>query len=162
MPTPTTILVVEDFAPISRLLQMVLEDQGDYIVLEEANGASAIDVLRRTHPASMVVLFDYLLPDMDGAAFLALVEREHWLSDRLACICMTGMRRQDLPATFEALLTRYGIPLLMKPFALEDVLAAVQQAEQRLAQFPASSSAPPYAPPYAPPPRRLDRAAGED
>ena len=155
--TPHIVLVVEGNAPIARLLEMVLERQGGYSVLGATTGDAAALVLRAT-AGGMVLVFDTTLPDMDGEAFLALAEQEHWLPDRIACVCITGTRRQDLPATFEALLTRYDIPVLMKPFALDELLAAVRQVEQRIAHLPASSASSSAMPPATP----LDHAAGQE
>lgn len=137
---PTTVLVIDDDESIRATLRMLLELEGGYTVLEAADGGSAIEMLR-TSPIGMVVLFDYLMPHMDGEALLALAERERWLTGRYAFVCMTVATHTQLPATMAALLAHYDVPFIAKPFNIDDVLAAVRQAERGLAHPPVRSVA---------------------
>lgn len=132
---PTTVLVIDDDESIRTTLHMLLEAEGGYTVLEAADGKSAAEVLRAS-PAGMIVLFDYLMPQMDGAALLALAEREQWLGGHYAFICMTVASQRELPAALAALLAHYDVPLIAKPFDIDNLLAGVRLAEQRLAQHP--------------------------
>ena len=90
-----------------------------------------------TTPHRLIVLFDYRMPRTDGVSLLALAEQEAWLVERHAFVCMTGTNRDSLPLALLALLARYQVPLVAKPFDIDDMLAVIRQGEQRLAQLPA-------------------------
>jgi DNA-binding NtrC family response regulator len=132
---PTTVLVIDDDCDIRDMLHMLLQDEGGYAVMEAADPASALDILHTT-PHSLVVLFDYRMPHIDGEALLALAEQEAGLTERHAFVCMTGANRDLLPPTLTMLLALYEVPLVAKPFDIDDMLAVIRQAEQRLAQVP--------------------------
>jgi two-component system phosphate regulon response regulator PhoB len=61
--TPTTILVVEDEADIREVIEFNLAREG-YAVVCDADGAKALDLVRRHRPA--LVLLDLMLPGRDG------------------------------------------------------------------------------------------------
>jgi DNA-binding NtrC family response regulator len=127
---PTHVLVVDDDSDTRTTLRMVLEDAG-YAVREAEGGTAALDVLH-TRPDGLVVLFDYRMPGVDGDALMALAEREHSLVQRHAFVCMTASPHSLAP-TLSALLTRYNVPLVAKPFDIDELLAVIEQAAQRLA-----------------------------
>jgi hypothetical protein len=72
------------------------------------------------------------MPRVDGDALLALAVREGWLGERHTFLCLTAASPQRLPATLSALLARYRVPLIGKPFDLDDLLAGIKQAERCL------------------------------
>jgi PAS domain S-box-containing protein/diguanylate cyclase (GGDEF)-like protein len=61
-----TILVVED-SPTSRLLLVTVLGYAGYSVIEAADGAEALDLVRAQHPD--LVISDVLMPTMDGIEF---------------------------------------------------------------------------------------------
>lgn len=130
---PTTVLVIDDDPDIRDMLSMLLHDEGGYAVIAAADPASALDILHTT-PQRLIVLFDYRMPPTDGEALLALAEQEEHLVERHAFVCMTGADRDILPLTLLALLAHYAVPLVAKPFDIDDMLGVIGQAEQRLAQ----------------------------
>ncbi len=126
---PRKILVVEDEAPIRRLIQVNLERQGYWAVLAES-GQAALEAIRSECP-DMIVL-DYSLPDMDavelrrsirqdpstsGIPVLALVPRSadkgRIRNNLFACDCM-----------------------LTKPFNPMELIAFVKRTFQSLAGPP--------------------------
>jgi DNA-binding NtrC family response regulator len=133
---PTTVLVIDDDRDIRNMLHILLQDEGGYTVMETADPASALDILHTTLHG-LVVLFDYRMPHIDGEALLALAEQEAGLTERHAFVCMTGANRDLLPPTLMMLLALYEVPLVAKPFDIDDMLAVIRQAEQRLVQVPA-------------------------
>jgi CheY-like chemotaxis protein len=139
MPTHTCVLVTDDDSDTRETVRMLLED-ADYVVLEAEDGAAALDILR-TSPDSLVVLFDYLMPGTDGAAFLAQAEQEHMLAGPHTFICMTASPRL-VPPALAAALTRYDVPLVSKPFGIDALLAVIQQAAQHLGLLAAAAPAP--------------------
>src|SRR5678815_28450 len=58
-----TILVVEDYDDVRRMLKVLLESE-EFRVLEAASGAEALDVIRHQRPD--VILMDLALPGFDG------------------------------------------------------------------------------------------------
>jgi len=127
---PTRVLVIDDDSATRVSVRWILEDAG-YAALEAEDGAVALDMLH-TSPDGLVVLFDYRMPRMDGAELMALAEREQLLAQRHSFVCMTASPH-SLPPTLAALLTRYDVPLVAKPFGIDELLAVLGQAEQRLA-----------------------------
>ena len=65
-----TILVVED-SPTSRLLLVTVLGYAGYHVIEAADGAEALDLVRAQHPD--LVISDVLMPTMDGIEFANLL-----------------------------------------------------------------------------------------
>ncbi len=133
---PTTVLVIDDDDDTRATLRTLLEESG-YTVMEAVDGVSALELL---HCAGngCVVMFDYRMPRMNGEALLALAEREDLLAHRHAFICVTASPH-SLPPVLDGLLARYDVPLVAKPFEMDDLLAVVRKAEQRLALLPAWS-----------------------
>ncbi len=134
----TSVLVIDDDEDTRASLRIPLEDAG-YIVIEAADGQCALDVLTDS-PVGLVAVFDYRAPGMDGEALLRLVEREGWLAGCHAFVCLTASP-QNLPAMLSCMLVHYGVPVVGKPFELDELLAAIQQAEHRLALLPPPAGA---------------------
>ena len=63
-----SILILEDDAEIRRLLTLFLEYRG-YHVVSVTNGAEALTLLRHSAPLPELILSDWIMPVMDGAAF---------------------------------------------------------------------------------------------
>jgi len=70
---PLQVLVVEDDAALRELVSFALLEEG-YQVISAANGADALERVRRYHPE--VILLDVQMPVMDGPTF---AERYHAL-----------------------------------------------------------------------------------
>ena len=58
-----TILVVEDYEDVRRMLKILLESE-QFRVLEAATGVEALDVVKNGRPD--VILMDLALPGLDG------------------------------------------------------------------------------------------------
>src|SRR5258708_14502715 len=134
---PTTVLVIDDGWDSRNMLDILLQDEGGYTVMETADPGSALDILHTT-PHSLVVLFDSRMPHIDGEALLALAQQEAGLTERHAFVCMTGANRDLLPPTLMMLLALYEVPLVAKPFDIDDMLAVVREPEPRPAPAPAA------------------------
>ena len=121
------VLIVDDDATLRGLLRSILEEEG-YRVSEAVEGHAALDLLRRS-PARFVVLLDYLMPGADGKRVLQVVSQDSFLSTRHAYILLTARRRLSLPMDVARLLS---LPVVRKPFDLEDLLVKVADAQKRL------------------------------
>jgi CheY-like chemotaxis protein len=129
----TPVLVIDDDEDIRTTLRMVLEIEGGCVVMEAADGTGALTLLCTSPPlARGPVRLSHAGPRWCGPADVA--ERLRWLPDQRACICLTVAKRAALPTTLLGLLARYDVPLVSRPFEIDDLLAAVYHAQQRLNQ----------------------------
>jgi CheY-like chemotaxis protein len=122
-------LVADDDRPIRDVLRLALEDEG-YEVLEAGDGAATLEVLRAS-AQPLIVLLDLRMPGMDGAAVLRAVAKDARLARHHAFVLMTA-NGQVRPQSLVRLLSLLGVPVLCKPFELDDLLDTVEHVAQRL------------------------------
>lgn len=67
-----TVLIVDDEQDIRALIKDILEE--NYVVIEAANGAEAIDLAQRTLPS--LIICDVMMPVMDGIEFLRVMKSQ--------------------------------------------------------------------------------------
>ena len=130
------ILVVDDDRSLRTILCMVLEADG-YSVEPAPDGMAALAYLRE-HREPCVVLLDYYLPRLDGYEVLCQInaEAESAMLPPYAITFMTAAH-ETLPLALVDLLHAQDIPLLAKPFGLNELLRAVAVACRRLAEMSA-------------------------
>lgn len=126
------VLVVDDDEAIREVVRDILEEAG-YRVWEAPDGAPALERLRQ-HPQGMVVLLDLNMPGVDGLAVLRAVADDASLRARFPIIVLTARYGPTLPLADAQLLTQGALALLPKPFAVDDLLAAVAAAARRIGQ----------------------------
>ena len=72
-----TILIVEDDQSIRSGLKLLFEGDG-YPVLVAKHGQEALDILEKSSSHKLgLILLDFMMPVMDGAAFLLELQRNH-------------------------------------------------------------------------------------
>jgi DNA-binding response OmpR family regulator len=125
---PRTILVVDDEAPLRRVLERALSHQG-LRVIGTGSAETAYELLGSEQPDAL--LLDIQLPTMSGLAlYLAIVHRWHRYEGRIAI--MTGDAAAD---DVRAWLERHHSVVFRKPFRLHEImdwLAAVfRTADER-------------------------------
>ncbi len=125
-----SVLIVDDDQEIRRALRFALEDAG-YTVAEAAEGASAIAFLAARHEPWVVVL-DAIMNGMDGESMLRRIARDPALRERHGFLLMTA-QKQRLPASTRDLVRQLAIPMLHKPFDLDDMLAWVDRIARQIA-----------------------------
>jgi CheY-like chemotaxis protein len=81
------ILVVEDEAPLRRIVKDFLQSEGDLEVLEAEDGTTALEIIRKDMPD--LVLLDIVMPIMDGVAVAKKMNEEH-LTDRTKIMFLTN------------------------------------------------------------------------
>lgn len=123
------VLVVDDHAPIRQVLSLMLEDAG-YCVYQAADGRPALQQLRASREP-MVVLLDMEMPGMDGVQVMQAVAADAALATRHVYVLVTANAKM-LPSAFAALLSQLGVPVIPKPFDVDELLEAVAQAVARL------------------------------
>lgn len=109
---------------------LALEEAG-YTVYEAADGQMALSVLRSSERC-MVVLVDQLMPRLEGTDFVRIATQESETLTRHRYVLMTASPRL-LAAESLAELAAVEVPVLAKPFNLDDVLALVARAAHCLA-----------------------------
>jgi DNA-binding NtrC family response regulator len=116
---PLRVLVVDDKLSIRTLIAELLRSNG-YDVIDAANGRLAVDVLDRQ--AIDLVITDARMPELGGRGVFEHIEKHHpHLVDRL--IVVTGHLQEDT----EFFQTRTRVPILHKPFKLDELLDAVKK-----------------------------------
>jgi CheY-like chemotaxis protein len=115
---PTRILVVEDDAEVAALLQAVLTSYG--YVVEMADEVSVVQASREHLPD--LILLDLLMPSVSGLEAARHLRDLPETSD-IPIVLMSGT-----PDVAERAAQLGAAGYLKKPFELDDLLAAVQQA----------------------------------
>jgi len=115
----TTILVVDDEAPIVDLVRFTLED-ANVRVVEASDGAAALDLARRIKPD--LVLLDVHMPRLDGLEVCRELRREPDFA-RTPIIMLTAAGQEaDRSSGLSAGADEY----LTKPFSPLALLALVE------------------------------------
>ena len=113
------VLIVDDHADIRRLLTVTLSSE--YTLLEAADGATALDLVRRMHP--QVVLLDEMLPgSISGLSILQAIKSDPLTRD--IQVAMVSARGQ---AADQKLANQLGADAyFIKPFSPMQVKAWVR------------------------------------
>jgi len=137
------VLVVDDDRAIRETLRLALEDEG-YTVLEAADGVIALELLR-AHVLPMVVLLDLRMPRLDGIEVLRRVASSTELSRRNAYALVTANQHM-LDTAAAGLLAHLSVPIVAKPFDLDELLEMVEHMAYRLAQRRSETPSSTFAP----------------
>ena len=118
----STVLVVDDDAPILRMLQRTLTAEG-YEVQTAADGGAALAAVERAVPD--VLVLDVAMPGVDG---LAVCRRLRGKGLAVPILLLTA---RDAVADRVAGLDAGADDYLVKPFAAEELLARVRALHRR-------------------------------
>jgi CheY-like chemotaxis protein len=108
-------MIVEDDFDVRTLFAESLVEAG-YTVESASNGQEALDLLRGGVPIPGVILLDLMMPVMDGWQMREALAADPALHD-IPVVMMTASRN----------LGRAGGEILLKPFSLDTLLAAVER-----------------------------------
>ena len=115
------ILVVEDDASVSELVQTVLEGDG-YSVITSPSAEKAKQILQTEKPE--LAMIDIILPGQGG---LDLILDLHASNPDLGIIITSGKIDMTI-TTFKVLAHQFGvISILPKPFTVEELLSTVKE-----------------------------------
>lgn len=114
------ILIVEDEAAIIDLLRLVLEREG-YEVHSCQTGRDAISTIKKVHPH--LVLLDVMLPGLDGASIVRIMNEDEILSST-PVIITSALRESE--KMFQPYPQVKGF--CSKPFALKELVEQVKHA----------------------------------
>lgn len=110
------ILIVDDDPGIRIVLQRLLYGEG-YLTMLAEDGAAGLACMAQQIPS--LVLFDYQMPRMNGAAFTQAVEQRGW-RERMPMILMTAGTEM-----VERRRATHADGILAKPFDLTTLVATV-------------------------------------
>jgi CheY-like chemotaxis protein len=132
----TSVLVVDDDSDFRRVMRTILEDAG-FTVFEASNGTAALAQLAQLAQLAdgaygMVVLLDLLMPGINGLDVLHALAQDEQLATRHAFTVVTATDTRALPVEVLRLLIQLDVPLLEKPFHIDDLLEVIGAAKQRL------------------------------
>lgn len=122
-------LVVDDDDDLRSSLRFLLEMEG-YEVEEARDGIEALDMLRASE-RSLVVLLDLMMPRLNGMEVLNAVAADQWLSERHAYLIVTANRDRIQPP-FTGVLTRLAVPVVSKPYDVDEMLEVVAEVNRKL------------------------------
>src|SRR5262249_26949296 len=112
-PIKLSVLIVDDDAALRTMVTMVLED-AECDVLEAKNGREALAILRST-PRRLVVLLDWMMPEMSGIEVLDTIKADPELAMRHAYVLLTANVAAFSPHLMD-LLRELSVPVIAKPF----------------------------------------------
>ena len=119
MTTPSTILVVDDYADNRTLLSAWLRAKG-YQVLEAANGREGLLQANRSHPD--LILMDLAMPELDGVEATRQIRERHTLA-RTPIFAISAYATHDVKA--DALAAGCN-EVFAKPLDLDSLLGKIQ------------------------------------
>jgi ATP-dependent Clp protease ATP-binding subunit ClpA len=126
--TQPTLLVLDDNESLLELLRVLLKEQS-ITVVTAATEAEARDLITKHRPD--IALLDRYLPDGDG---LAMAIELRSADSNMSVVLMTGM---EMSGEETAECERFGVPVLRKPFLIEE---AVHMIRTRLARAAAAGA----------------------
>lgn len=118
------VLIIESNTALQESTRWLLEDAG-HEVMTVGTARAGLRILTDT-PGRWVVLLDHYVPRTDGLAVLRRVEVEPALQRHAYIIVTTQPERYSVEE--RAALSRLQVPIVAKPYDLDDVLTAVAQA----------------------------------
>src|SRR5262245_14200425 len=121
-----TILVVDDEEIILNSIKSFFAVESDYNIVTCTSPKSALEDLERNHRCIDLIISDYLMPEMDGIAFLARVKEKLPLVPR---ILLTGYgdKENAIKAINKVGLYQY----LEKPWNNEDLKLVIRNALEK-------------------------------
>ncbi len=118
----TTVLIIEDEAQITRLIELELKYEG-YEVLTATDGVEGLRAIRDNEPD--LVLLDCMLPNLSGEEVCKLVRDD---ADNVPIIMITA--KDSIEDKVKGL-DRGADDYLVKPFATEELLARIRAVLRR-------------------------------
>jgi CheY-like chemotaxis protein len=127
------VLIVDDDQGIRETMGLILREEG-YDPYEAADGAEALEKMQGI-PDSLVVLLDMWMPVMDGETALLAAFAHDALWSRTCFIVVTANPQMISPPVRE-LIALHQIPLLVKPFDIDELVDMVHQRAQQFGGVP--------------------------
>lgn len=120
-PEPPRVLIVEDDAPLRRLLELRLSVDG-YVARSAEDGAEALKVLASWVPD--VIVTDVMMPRLSGLSLCRAVRRD----PRTAAMPVILLTARNFDSDMQAVIDLGGVTFMMKPFDAEALRSALLSA----------------------------------
>ena len=118
---PPHIVVVDDDERLAELMRDYLTDQG-YAVEHCTRGDEAFPLIQARRPDAIIL--DVRMAEVGGLGVLYLLSTDPQTA-RIPVLLCTAVSACEMQQ-WEAVLDQKGVPVLFKPFALPDLVAAVR------------------------------------
>ena len=115
------ILVVDDDQDSTRLVKILLEKSGPYLVLEENNATKAHQSARDFRPH--VVLLDIVMPKVDGGEVAAQIQNDPELRDTPIIFLTALVTRTEAKSGLHI----EGHPFVAKPISIPELINAIEE-----------------------------------
>lgn len=115
------ILIVDDTPDARRLISRILQSQGDFTLLEAANGTEAITLTRQEHPD--LIILDLMMPEVDGFGVLDALKQNQ---DTASIPVIVVTAKELTPAEKELLRGRIHSLMQKGEFMSDDLLDEVR------------------------------------
>ena len=116
------VMIVDDEIPLTRLLKLNLEDDGQYEVLVENHAMLAHQAARRFKPD--IIFMDVMMPDGDGGDVAAEMEKDPALRDTPITFMTAAVRKAELGAD-EGIIG--GKNFIAKPVNLDQLIDHIRR-----------------------------------
>jgi two-component system alkaline phosphatase synthesis response regulator PhoP len=125
MPSKSKIMVVEDSADESQLIQMALEPEG-YEVVTASNGREAQQKIDSEKPD--FIILDVMMPEMDGFHFCSWVRSKEAFRE-IPIVLLTGVGQHiyDSKYPLKGVMEADADEYLEKPLDPRDLLATIDR-----------------------------------
>jgi CheY-like chemotaxis protein len=143
--SPRSVLVIEDDRDLREVIAEIL-DQGLFRVMQAADGAEALEVLRSSTKLPDLILLDLMMPVMSGMQFRAIQRTDPRLAS-IPVVVMSAVTEGELKAS-----ALQPVAFIAKPTDREHMLAVVARhcvtrddvvPERQAGDAPGSGSASP-------------------
>jgi DNA-binding response OmpR family regulator len=115
-----SVVVVNDSPELLELAEMLLQEE-DFEVKVALSGSRALELIRTTMPD--LVILDVRLPDVSGWDILQVLKLDPKTASIPVLVCSAAVQElRDL----ERRLAGMGVDILIKPFAIDTLLARVR------------------------------------
>lgn len=123
------VCIIEGDEPTREVVRYLLTDAG-FEVIEASNGLKGKAMLEAA-PDRLIVLLDHRLPVIDGCDLLEIVAQDEALRARHTFLMMAASPRHAVDDCGDAI-DDLDVPVVPKPFSIDDLVEAVQDAQRRL------------------------------
>jgi CheY-like chemotaxis protein len=123
------ILLIEDDESTREAVRFILTEEG-YDVREATNAMDGHALLLASQEPLVAVL-DFRLPALDGCDLLDIIAHDEQLREQHAFVMISASPKRAEDDCGDTL-ADLDVPLLGKPFDIDELLGAVQEAQQRL------------------------------
>ncbi len=115
------ILIVDNDQNSTRLVKILLEKSGPYVVAEENDATKAHETARNFRPH--VILLDIIMPDVDGGEVAAQIQEDAELHDTPIIFLTALVTRNEAKSGLHI----QGHPFVAKPISVPELITAIEE-----------------------------------